>query len=79
MVDLLPHLLPGCQATETLEEAQQSEQVDIAIVNSLVTDLLPHATSHKVEVALVSILDGAVAELVTMPAVPNTEKPQSYR
>jgi len=67
------------RARESLDEAQQSEQIDISVANCLVSDLLPHAPSHEVEVALVSILDGAVAELSAMPAVPDTEKPHSYR
>jgi hypothetical protein len=54
-------------------------QVDMALANCIVYDLLPQATSREARSALLLILEGAVLELLAIPTVPVSKRPRPYR
>lgn len=72
-------LLPSAEAVGRegmclvpLEEAQESEQQDMAIIDLIVYDLLPLAPSEKIQKALLKIVSDTSMTLLKLPLVPTS-------
>jgi hypothetical protein len=62
-----------------VDEAQRSEQVDIALIAFVVHVLLPAAPSDVIQAELLNIVDGGAAALQRMPTVSLSDSPVSFR